>query len=1437
MSDSPHGAVSHADCDAAPAGPPAGAPPVRTPTAAAPATPPGLAARAPALPLTPLSPATSPVHMDAVSLEASPSVSVPRPLSPSPVGASSAWRRPPLPLPRSRPRLMCPCTSCRPPEPPGSAFPTGRIYSMHSWRQHIKAHFSEERDFVLLTSADVDDIIFIAHGHGLGVCLVCRRLGSRDCSHAAVCRRTDAPPVAALATARTWRNGQAVGRDVSAYHMDRSLRPGAPPARQSSRDTVPPTEAPVVLGTVYNVSEPPAAAAGTSAPAGAHWQNASGIARNARLVGDGAMGTGRMDDVYVPLAPTTPGPRLGSRPSRAPLAVARRPGSPRPPSGRASKRARLDTAGGSQGGGRSLPYGHGPRASQIAGPVSAPPAAPPSAPLPAPVVSVVPQDVPAPGLVLSPASSPGPRAEPSGPQSAAPFARTPLSALPTDEGIFTCPLRASDVYDVIPSECLPTYEMLLIKILWQIASAPRDSPAKERAWRIFFITPMVVARRTLRGEKGFRSIKHQTQALRRRILRATNDNAWAELWQEMLDAEAHQARKRDARVASRQRRELPTSGPGARAVANATRLAKAAAYGRATKALAQAPSLSHDDPAILERLQSLHPAPPSPIVGLPETALPLRVVLDPAKVSRAVRQMDATSSAGVDHMPVRLLHLVAQAENTPREGQSGLELLTEVCTEVINADVPVSIVPLLSAARLVPIDKGDQKIRPVAIGGVLRRLVTKIAIADDIPRNVPYLLPEQVCSGVRAGGEAMFHSVRELMDARGNDSNLVLVSIDASNAFNRFSRQKMLDLIVERCPALARFVNMIYGGEPPALMYGSHHLDSREGAQQGDPAAMLLFSLVIQPILKRLSAECPDLLLTLFYADDGTLIGTPEAIARALALIEREGPSVGYFIKPEKSKVYWPTMSMERLAPLLAAYPSLLVQGSPTGVTRSCGEDDGITIFGAPLGSDAYVAKFLRERLDGVREVLGNISELPDPRLAFQLQRTTASVCRFTHLARLLPTPVMSHIAAEFDALQRSSLTGMSGVCLTPGATAQLTLPARLGGLGLTSLRLIAPLAHASSLLDTASLRARWRSTAMLSTSEHSLIAAVDPLITSIRPTLAPIPDLPIVDAAAVAAHPEHNQRLLTGAMFQRRADQLWREGEWRGYVARRRAAPADLLALRARHNALTCPASTAFLSASYHDTGFISPPVWGIILRRFLGLHVYDGPSEDLWCPACAVASNPLRVPLDRNGYHSLACLNGYGAVARHNAVARRLVRYGLRPAGMSCRREVPFLVPQASRNIRPADIYVEHPTPATGAPPPQPHALDVTVVSPHPPASGDVAMLTKAARTVGGRASHAYSRKISDFIDKVQPAKLHELPFTFHPMAFDTYGTPAAETSLYLRDVAKAIARRSGAPIHLCTRRIYQQTSFAVWATVAQSVLIRDPARLRAAGYAGGV
>lgn len=278
------------------------------------------------------------------------------------------------------------------------------------------------------------------------------------------------------------------------------------------------------------------------------------------------------------------------------------------------------------------------------------------------------------------------------------------------------------------------------------------------------------------------------------------------------------------------------------------------------------------------------------------------------------------------------------------------------------------------------------------------------------------------------------------MDKHGDDDQILLVSVDARNAFNNYSRQALLKLIVERAPNLARFVNLLYGGDAPPIVFGDHILRSAEGSQQGDPLSMLLFSLVIQPMLKRVSAEC-DLLLNVWYADDGALVGTHAQVKKALDIIAQEGLKVQYFMRPDKSRAFWPTMNVIRMAPLVLAYP-LKVQRIPTGL-RSLGISDGIVISGAPLRSPQLCAGFLENKLSHAADVLAQIAEVPDARMAFHMPRITAGVCKFTHLVRMMPPPSLCAFAQRFDALQRKSFAAKNFVPLNDCAALQDFLPAR----------------------------------------------------------------------------------------------------------------------------------------------------------------------------------------------------------------------------------------------------------------------------------------------------------------------------------------------------------------------------------------------------------
>ena len=120
-------------------------------------------------------------------------------------------------------------------------------------------------------------------------------------------------------------------------------------------------------------------------------------------------------------------------------------------------------------------------------------------------------------------------------------------------------------------------------------------------------------------------------------------------------------------------------------------------------------------------------------------------------------------------------------------------------------------------------------------------------------------LPVQLANRVPSGMDSIIHDCRMLMSRHGHDPNHVRVSVDATNAFNCFSRQHILGRLTMQTPSLARFLNLIYGHTIPHLILPSSPptiMRSEEGKQQGAPAGMHMCSLAIQPLVRRITREC-----------------------------------------------------------------------------------------------------------------------------------------------------------------------------------------------------------------------------------------------------------------------------------------------------------------------------------------------------------------------------------------------------------------------------------------------------------------------------------------------------------------------------------------------------------------------------------------------------
>nr|GEX41503.1 putative reverse transcriptase domain-containing protein [Tanacetum cinerariifolium] len=134
----------------------------------------------------------------------------------------------------------------------------------------------------------------------------------------------------------------------------------------------------------------------------------------------------------------------------------------------------------------------------------------------------------------------------------------------------------------------------------------------------------------------------------------------------------------------------------------------------------------------------------------------------------------------------------------------------------------------IASAPLTLLVKPGGGIRPIAVGTIWRRLVSKVsAIMIGLSLN-GYLDNLQFGVGVSRGGEAILHAVNRLIEDRRDDVGISMLLVDFKNAFNLVDREVMLQEVRLRCPSISRWVKFCYSNLA-ILYYREHTLWSSRG--------------------------------------------------------------------------------------------------------------------------------------------------------------------------------------------------------------------------------------------------------------------------------------------------------------------------------------------------------------------------------------------------------------------------------------------------------------------------------------------------------------------------------------------------------------------------------------------------------------------------------
>jgi hypothetical protein len=92
-------------------------------------------------------------------------------------------------------------------------------------------------------------------------------------------------------------------------------------------------------------------------------------------------------------------------------------------------------------------------------------------------------------------------------------------------------------------------------------------------------------------------------------------------------------------------------------------------------------------------------------------------------------------------------------------------------------------------------------------------------------------------------------------------------------------------------PIAHKWALLSYEQWTPLFLNGSFLAHCQSGGQQGDPMMPFVFSLVFRSLSEKMN-DIASLAVRMFYLDDGTYAGSPEAISAVFQLLVSEGPSV-----------------------------------------------------------------------------------------------------------------------------------------------------------------------------------------------------------------------------------------------------------------------------------------------------------------------------------------------------------------------------------------------------------------------------------------------------------------------------------------------------------------------------------------------------------------
>jgi hypothetical protein len=369
--------------------------------------------------------------------------------------------------------------------------------------------------------------------------------------------------------------------------------------------------------------------------------------------------------------------------------------------------------------------------------------------------------------------------------------------------------------------------------------------------------------------------------------------------------------------------------------------------------------------------------------------------------------------------------------------------LASVARRLVTEYVDPQGLEALLANRGIAIDKCPG-LRPVGVGEMARRIIGKavMAVTGEKVRDAVGAL--QLCAGHPVGVESAIHAMRGFLD---DDSSDGILLIDADNAFNRVNRAVALWNVQFTCPAMKHVLINFYRSPTRIFMNGEgcFELLFQKGTTQRCPLAMAMYAIALVPLLKRLLPFCKQV----WFADDATGCDKFLTMRKWFDTLVELGPIYGYYPKPSKCILL--------AKPDRVALAQQVFKESGIDIQTEGTKDSGVEIIttgtrhlGAAVGTDAFKQSYVTKKVDAWIQCVKSLSTIAtsEPHAAYAaytrcLQSQWGFLCRSMPSTPALFEPLEETIRTVFiPALLRREVNDLERDLLS--------LPARMGGMGIT---------------------------------------------------------------------------------------------------------------------------------------------------------------------------------------------------------------------------------------------------------------------------------------------------------------------------------------------------------------------------------------------------